>query len=129
MAASGTIIKKRLESKIFAKPPATDITITPVAVASTTLSGYYGYSETESATVTTVGVPYAFSRDTRQYYNFGLDSEGQTKMAIKADETVAKNDKITITSSNKTFIVTDIEDYPYNNINLAIILTLKEQVN
>jgi len=127
MVATGLTVKTRIENKIFKKPPATDIIITPRAeVSAGSLGGYDGFTLTEGTAVTTIGVPYSTIRSSRVYYNFGTDAEGQTKIAIKSSESVKKGDKITISTTNKVYEVTEIEDYYYNNLNLAIVLTIKE---
>jgi hypothetical protein len=125
MVASGAKLKAKIEAKIFKAPPASVVTILSRTTTSNT-NGYYGFSSSTSST-TTLGVPYAFTRETQVYYNFGTDEEGQTKVALKADTSVKKGDLVKIASfTSKTFEVQDINDYPYHDTNLAIIVTVKE---
>lgn len=126
MVQSGATVKARIEGKIFKKPPGTDVTITPITRSQGGLSGYEGNTDAEGTSVVVIGVPFNVLRNSRDYQSFGTDAEGQTKVAVKADTSVSRNDKIEIAATGKSYEVVDIEDYPYNDLNLAIILTAKE---
>jgi asparagine N-glycosylation enzyme membrane subunit Stt3 len=129
MVATGTKLKAKIEAKIFKKPPASDITIYTITTTSNTMSGYYGVTQTSTTSTTTIGVPYAFTKADQQYYNFGTDKEGETRIALKANAVVKKGDLITITSvGSKTYEVQEINEYPYHNVNLAIIVTVREKL-
>jgi hypothetical protein len=126
MVASGAKLKAKIEAKIFKAPPASIVTIISRTTTSSTLNGYYGFTSTSTST-TTLGVPYAFTRDSQEYFNFGTDKEGQTRVALKSDVTVKKGDLLRIDAvTSKTFEVQDINDYPYHDTNLAIIVTVRE---
>jgi len=136
MAQPGNVVKQKIENKIFISPPATTITITPITRASGgSFGGYGGLTNTTGTPVDTVGVPYGWITGDRAYQSFGLTQEGETKIAVKAEEVVEQDFQITFTGANlpdyltdKVFIVKKIQDYPYNNYNLARILTIKEVV-
>lgn len=128
MPISGTALKQKIENKIFktGSPPASTITITSQSVGSTSFSGYGGYSETTTSSTTTVAVPYGNIRGTREYYRFGTDEDGETRMALKASESININDLVYLNATSKTYQVTAIDDYPYDDVNVAIIVTAKE---
>lgn len=127
MVLSGTAAKTKILNKIFSKPPATDITITPVSETVVgSEGGFNGTQKIEGTVVTTIGVPYGYVSGDRRYNNFGLSAEGETRIAIKPSETIKQGDKITFTTSDKDFEVLTINEYPYNNERLCHILTIKE---
>lgn len=137
MAQSGDIVKAKIERKIFNSPPATSIQITPITRAEAgSYGGYGGLTDTAGTPVATIGVPYGYLTGDRAYFSFGLTQEGETKVAVKESEVVEEDYEITFTGANlpsyitdKTFVVKKIQDYPYNNYNLARILTIKEIVS
>src|SRR6056297_655517 len=122
MVLSGTAARTKILNKIFSKPPATDIIITPVTESvSGSEYGYGGTSRTDGTPVSTVGVPYGYVSGDRQYNSFGLNAEGETRIAVKPSETIKQGDTITFTTSDQTFEVLKVAEYPYNNILLCYI--------
>lgn len=126
MVQSGSTIKAKIEKKIFSTPPASNITIATVTRGDGSLGGYGGTSKTYGTPVATVGVPYGFISGDRKYMKMGFNSEGETKIAVPADTVVKQGDKITITSESLVAEVFKINEYPFNDVNLARILLIKE---
>ena len=126
MAPSATSVIQRLARKVFTKPPGTSVTVHNVSVTSGTLSGYGGSTKAITASTAVIGVPYGYISAERQYYSFGRNVDGETKIALPASTTISEGDYITSNVFSKTMEVTQIQDYPYHDGNLATIVTVKE---
>lgn len=127
MAQSGSTIRTKLNQRVFVAPPATACTLTRV---STTTSGTYGGYDGNSVTSTSIqailAVPYGFISDVKNYNSYGLDNDGEMKVALKHTVTVSIGDLMTITTATGTYQVTQVEPYPYDGVNLCTIATLKQ---
>lgn len=132
MAQSGTTVKAKIEAKIFSTPPGTAITIYPITKSTdSSYGGYEGASDVydDYDKYSTTGVPYGFVSGDRGYKSFGLTAEGETKIAIPAGSSIKQEDRIVIsTNPDTTFKVLKIQEYPFNNVNLAFILTIKQDL-
>ena len=128
MAQSGATIKAKIERKIFSKPPASDITIEEVTKGDGDYGGFGGTTKTYGAATATVGVPYGFISASTSFMKMGFNSEGTSMIAVPEATSIKAGDKVTITSEGLIGFVTEVKEYPYNNVNLARIVTIKEQL-
>lgn len=126
MAQSGTTVKARIERKIFNAPPASTITIRTLTRGDGEYGGYGGTTRSYGNAASTVGVPYGFISGERRYEQFGFNAEGESLIAVKADTTVAQGDLVYISAMGLLGEVLDIKEYPYNDVNLAKIIKIKE---
>jgi hypothetical protein len=133
MVQSGAVVKTKIEKRIFSSPPGTTITIYPVTKsAEGSYGGYSGQSEeyNEYDKVVTIGVPYGFISNDRNYMSFGLSAEGETRMAVSSNENFKQGDRIIMSTNPKVkFKILKIQEYPYDDVNLANILTIKQDIS
>jgi len=132
MVQSGSAVKTILENKVFVKPPGSYVTITPISEAKTgSEGGYGGTTKTTGTPVTVIGVPYGYLSGDRKYTSMGINSDGEIRIAIPADTSANEGDSVTITSSDipsQSFEIISITDYPYNEVNVARIISCKKKI-
>ncbi len=122
---TGDSAKRVFERRIFVKPPASDITITHINTTSQTLSGYYGYTKNTTSVSKTVGVPYTYVLNNRQFNSFGVTNDGQNKIAVPSSATLTVGDSITIEGKPDTYEVVSVTDLHYHNVTCGLIVTTK----
>jgi hypothetical protein len=130
MAQTGLTIRTKLNQRVFVAPPATSCILTPVTTTmSGTFGGYDGNTVTYGEATIILAVPYGVLSDMKNYNSYGLDNDGEMKLAVKHTVSTTIGDQITITSLSGTFQVVEIEPYPYDGINLCTILTIKQTLS
>jgi len=129
MVQSGTTIKAKIDKKIFSKPPGSTITIYKKSVTSSD-GAYGGFSGTTKVYATVgvevIGVPYGVLSKDRNYMKMGLNSEGQSKLAVPSETDVSQGDLVTLIPTGTYGEVEVVNEYPFNDINIAKIILLKE---
>ena len=125
MSRNGLNVKKLFEQRIFKKPPASDITITRNTISANTLRGYYGFEETSNTPITTVGVPYTYTGNLREYLSYGQNNDGEARVAVKGDEDIKPGDSMTIKGIDDTYEIVTVVNLYYNEVNCGKIATVK----
>ena len=130
MVQSGETIKAKIEKKIFSTPPGSTIQLyKKISVDSGDYGGFSGTSVTyDTNPISLIGVPYSTISKDRHYNSIGLNAEGESKIAVPSDTDVEQGDLILLIPSNTLGVVEKINEYPFNDINIAKILYLKEYV-
>jgi len=122
---TGDQLKRRIEKRIFAKPPASDITISHVNTTPQTLSGYYGFTKANGSQTITVGVPYLNTAELRQFNSFGTTNDGQVKFAVPQSITLQFGDTITLKGKSAVYEIIDVQDLYFNEVSCGLLVTTK----
>lgn len=127
MSRSGANVKALFERRIFKKPPASDVTITSINTSSNTMNGYYGFTDATSSTATTVGVPYTYTGNLREYLGMGVNNDGQARVALRGDVSIKPGDSLTVAGITDVYEITEVTNLYYNEVNCGQIVTVKIQ--
>jgi len=126
MAQSGTIVRNKINQKIFNTTVGTTINISKVTKVDGNYGGFESTSKTYATSSSAIGVPYGVVSGDRNYLSMGFNGEGMSLIAVQFDTDVEQDDKIEIPVISLTGYVTKVTDYPYGDVNLAKIITIKE---
>jgi len=130
MAQSGIIVRAKITSKIFNVTVASTINI--FAKNNNSVGEYGGFGGTSkeysAVPVVVLGVPYSTITGDRQYNSMGFNAEGSSKIALPYDTVINQGDKVQIEVSGVVGEVLTINDYPYGNVSLAKIITIKQLI-
>jgi hypothetical protein len=128
MAQSGTVVREKINSKVFNTTVATTINIYTVTKGDGNYGGFESTSKSESAPVEALGVPYGVITGDRNYLSMGFNSEGESLIAVRYDTTVNEDDYVEIPVISLKGKVIKVTEYPYGGVNLAKIITIKRQL-
>jgi len=127
MAQSGPVVRDKITAKIFNSIVGSTINV--YALTSTgdgNYGGYGGTSKVYGSPLATIGVPYGTLTANRQYNNMGFNAEGESKIALPHTTVIKSGDIVQIPVSGLYGEVLVVNDYPYGNVSLATIITIKE---
>lgn len=106
------LLRKKLDKKLFnTQVLGSEIGIATITRANGTFGGYDGFSETETSE-NIIAVPYNTSKTMVSYQPFGTLEQGESMIAVRYDQTINKEDKITIL--DKTYRVKEIKPIVLN---------------
>ncbi len=118
-----TSVQNKIEAKIFSKLGST-VVRTPYVSA--TFDKWGDATTTTGATENVVTVPYNYLQDKQSYEIFADLLDGETMMAFKHGQTL--NQKDLIAFDGKTFIIKEIEQFPFAEGVVLRVARLAEQL-
>lgn len=86
--------------------------------------GYSASTETSGSGTTLYGVPFNLIHSRHSAQRWGELAEGEIRFIIKGTVTITMGDRIDFRS--KTYKVRDIREFPFNDVIVAKVITLKE---
>ena len=120
--------RDKLDSKIWTADIASSVTV--YGLASSVINDYQEVFWTNSAGLITQCVPYTTFAFQKDWESWGEPKSGQTDMAFPYYTNIAE-DYIVVDSNflTKSYIVAEVENFPYGGGNLAIVARLTEQID
>lgn len=114
MAQSLSSIRNKLDVKIFS---AFGSSATRYALDSETIDKWGDATTTYAAGTSIVAIPYDYIVSRLSYQPFGDLQENEVAIIVDYAQTIAESDKITYKGVD--YLVTEIEDFPYSDGNIA----------
>ena len=99
-------------------------TLTPITPSNSNF-GYSGVSESEGGTSTVNCVPTQYVQNRTGLEKFGDLEEGEVRLAIRDDQTIDTNDKVTFDGTD--YFVRDIKPVRLNDVDVMQVILLSKR--